>query len=44
MLKWMIEQGYQDERTMRRRIENMEKFIADKTPLLEADSNAKYYI
>jgi aconitate hydratase 2/2-methylisocitrate dehydratase len=43
MLKWMISEGYQDERTMRRRIDNMQKWLDDKTPLLEADKGAEYH-
>lgn len=43
MLKWMIQDGYQDERTLRRRIENMESWLRDKTPLLERDPDAQYH-
>lgn len=41
MLKWMIAEGYGDERTMRRRIEAMESWLANPT-LLEADEGANY--
>ena len=41
MLKWMIAEGYGDERTMRRRIEGMEAWLANPT-LLEADEGAEY--
>ncbi len=37
MLKWMISEGYQDARTMKRRINNMQKWLDEKTPLLRAD-------
>ena len=41
MFKWMISEGYGDERTIRRRIEAMEKWLAN-PELLSADSNAEY--
>ena len=41
MLKWMISEGYGDARTMKRRIANMEAWLA-KPSLLEADGNAEY--
>ncbi len=41
MLKWMISEGYGDARTIGRRIENMEKWLADPV-LLEADADAEY--
>nr|WP_298890557.1 bifunctional aconitate hydratase 2/2-methylisocitrate dehydratase [uncultured Acinetobacter sp.] len=41
MLKWMISQGYGDARTMARRIENMEKWLANPS-LLQADADAEY--
>ncbi|MBF7683031.1 bifunctional aconitate hydratase 2/2-methylisocitrate dehydratase [Acinetobacter sp. B5B] len=41
MLKWMISQGYGDARTMARRVENMEKWLAD-PQLLKADADAEY--
>jgi len=41
MLKWMIDDGYGDARTISRRIENMEKWLAN-PELLEADEDAEY--
>lgn len=41
MMKWMIAEGYQDERTLRRRIKAMEEFIAN-PELLERDADAEY--
>ncbi len=41
MLKWMIKEGYGDARTISRRIENMEKWLAD-PQLLTADADAEY--
>lgn len=41
MLKWMIAQGYGDARTIARRIEAMEKWLANPT-LLRADADAEY--
>ncbi|CAA6810289.1 MAG: Aconitate hydratase 2 (EC [uncultured Thiotrichaceae bacterium] len=41
MLKWMLSEGYGDERTISRRIQEMEKWLA--TPdLMEADADAEY--
>ncbi len=41
LLKWMIATGYQDARTLQRRIEAMEAWLANPV-LLEADKNAEY--
>jgi aconitate hydratase 2 / 2-methylisocitrate dehydratase len=41
LMKWMIAEGYQDARTLKRRINAMEDWIANGT-LLKADANAKY--
>lgn len=41
LLKWMIDEGYGDARTISRRIENMEKWLAN-PELLEADADAEY--
>lgn len=41
MLKWMIAEGYGDRRTIERRIQAMEAFIAD-PQLMEADRDAEY--
>lgn len=41
LLKWMIASGYEDRRTLSRRIEAMEAWIA-KPELLEADTDADY--
>ncbi|MCW8879919.1 MAG: bifunctional aconitate hydratase 2/2-methylisocitrate dehydratase [Kangiellaceae bacterium] len=41
MLKWMINEGYGDARTISRRIENMEKWLAN-PELLEGDADAEY--
>jgi len=41
MLKWMINQGYGDARTIERRVAKMEAFVAE-PKLLEADDNAEY--
>jgi aconitate hydratase 2/2-methylisocitrate dehydratase len=41
MLKWMISEGYGDERTIARRIKSMQDWIAN-PELLSADSNAEY--
>lgn len=41
MLKWMISQGYGDARTMARRVENMEKWLAEPS-LIQADPDAEY--
>lgn len=42
LLRWMIEQGYEDARTLERRARKMEEWL--ETPsLLEADANAEYF-
>merc|ERR1711953_1427762 len=41
LLKWMISEGYSDERTLRRRISKMEDWLK-KPVLLEADKAAEY--
>ena len=41
MLKWMIAEGYGDARTMARRIEAMEKWLANPS-LIKADTDAEY--
>lgn len=41
MLKWMISEGYGDARTIARRIEAMEAWLAD-PQLMEADADAEY--
>mmetsp|Transcript_26111 Transcript_26111/g.68540 ORF Transcript_26111/g.68540 Transcript_26111/m.68540 type:complete len:926 (+) Transcript_26111:36-2813(+) len=41
MLKWMINEGYGDARTIERRIAGMEAWL-EVQPLMEADSNATY--
>jgi len=41
MFKWMVSEGYGDERTIRRRIEAMEEWLAN-PELMEADSDAEY--
>lgn len=41
LLKWMIAEGYGDRRTLERRVESMEKWLAD-PQLLEADADAEY--
>ena len=41
LLKWMIAEGYGDRRTIERRIQNMEKWLAD-PQLLEGDADAEY--
>ncbi|WP_222564396.1 bifunctional aconitate hydratase 2/2-methylisocitrate dehydratase [Novilysobacter antarcticus] len=41
LLKWMIAQGYQDARSLARRIEKMESWLAD-PQLLEPDADAEY--
>ncbi|MFC4299667.1 MAG: bifunctional aconitate hydratase 2/2-methylisocitrate dehydratase [Castellaniella sp.] len=41
LLKWMIANGYQDARTLARRIKNMEAWLAD-PQLVEPDANAEY--
>ncbi|HBA5549879.1 TPA: aconitate hydratase B, partial [Escherichia coli] len=41
LLKWMIAEGYGDHRTLERRIQGMEKWLAN-PELLEADADAEY--
>ena len=41
LLKWMIAEGYGDRRTLERRVQGMEKWLAD-PQLLEADADADY--
>ncbi|MFS8974101.1 bifunctional aconitate hydratase 2/2-methylisocitrate dehydratase [Cupriavidus necator] len=41
LLKWMIAQGYQDPRSLQRRIKGMEAWLAD-PKLLEPDADAEY--
>ncbi len=41
LLKWMIANGYEDKRTLARRIEAMEKWL-ENPELLEADEDAEY--
>ncbi|ASR44368.1 bifunctional aconitate hydratase 2/2-methylisocitrate dehydratase [Xanthomonas citri pv. mangiferaeindicae] len=41
LLKWMIAQGYQDARSIQRRIEKMEQWLAD-PQLLQGDADAEY--
>ncbi|WP_374327799.1 bifunctional aconitate hydratase 2/2-methylisocitrate dehydratase [Azonexus sp.] len=41
LMKWMIAEGYQDARTLKRRIAAMEEWIANGT-LLKGDANAQY--
>jgi aconitate hydratase 2/2-methylisocitrate dehydratase len=41
LMKWMIANGYEDARTLGRRIKAMEKWIAD-PQLLKADPDAEY--
>eukprot|EP01062_Namystynia_karyoxenos_P013732 TRINITY_DN14935_c0_g1_i1.p1 TRINITY_DN14935_c0_g1~~TRINITY_DN14935_c0_g1_i1.p1 ORF type:complete len:892 (+),score=383.37 TRINITY_DN14935_c0_g1_i1:102-2777(+) len=41
MLRWMVDQGYGDKRTILRRAENMEKWIENPV-LMEADPGAEY--
>lgn len=41
LMKWMIAEGYEDARTLKRRIEAMEEFIANPT-LMERDEDAEY--
>ncbi|WP_454765956.1 bifunctional aconitate hydratase 2/2-methylisocitrate dehydratase [Cupriavidus campinensis] len=41
LLKWMIAEGYQDPRSLQRRIKAMEAWLAD-PKLLEPDANAEY--
>ncbi|WP_437890071.1 bifunctional aconitate hydratase 2/2-methylisocitrate dehydratase [Phytobacter sp. V91] len=41
LLKWMIAEGYGDRRTLERRVQGMEKWLAD-PQLLQADADAEY--
>merc|ERR1711976_1101308 len=41
LLKWMISEGYNDERTLRRRIAKMEEWLKNPV-LMEADKEAEY--
>lgn len=41
LLRWMIEEGYEDARTLERRARKMEEWLANPS-LLEADSDAEY--
>jgi len=41
MLRWMIDSGYQDARTLERRAQAMEAWLADPT-LMRADADAEY--
>jgi len=41
LMKWMIAEGYHDERTLKRRIEAMEEFIAN-PKLMKRDEDAEY--
>ncbi|MCC8994043.1 MAG: bifunctional aconitate hydratase 2/2-methylisocitrate dehydratase [Candidatus Contendobacter sp.] len=41
LLKWMIANGYQDAKTLERRIKGMEEWLKNPT-LMEADSDAEY--
>ncbi|MBN1084747.1 bifunctional aconitate hydratase 2/2-methylisocitrate dehydratase [Erwinia aphidicola] len=41
LLKWMISEGYGDRRTIERRIQGMEKWLAD-PQLMEGDADAEY--
>ncbi|MEM7564405.1 MAG: bifunctional aconitate hydratase 2/2-methylisocitrate dehydratase [Pseudomonadota bacterium] len=41
MFKWMVDEGYGDVRTITRRIEEMEKWLAN-PELMEADADAEY--
>jgi aconitate hydratase 2/2-methylisocitrate dehydratase len=42
LLRWMIDQGYDDARTLERRARKMEEWLENPT-LLEADANAEYF-
>jgi aconitate hydratase 2/2-methylisocitrate dehydratase len=42
MLRWMIEQGYQDARTLERRAQAMEAWLAN-PELMEPDADAEYH-
>ncbi|MBX2883607.1 MAG: bifunctional aconitate hydratase 2/2-methylisocitrate dehydratase [Granulosicoccus sp.] len=42
LLRWMIDQGYEDARTLERRARKMEEWL-DNPTLLEADADAEYF-
>ncbi len=42
LLKWMIAEGYGDARTLKRRIESMESWLAEPA-LMEPDADAEYF-
>lgn len=42
LLRWMIDQGYDDARTLERRARKMEEWLENPS-LLEADANAEYF-
>jgi len=42
LLRWMIDQGYQDAKTLERRARKMEEWLANPS-LLEADEDAEYF-
>jgi aconitate hydratase 2/2-methylisocitrate dehydratase len=42
LIKWMLSQGYGDERTLNRRIKSMEEWLTNPV-LLEPDKNAEYF-
>ena len=42
LLKWMVSEGYGDERTINRRIENMEEWLSNPV-LMEPDNDAEYF-
>ena len=42
LLRWMIDNGYQDARTLERRAQGMEAWLAD-PQLLQADADAQYH-
>ena len=42
MLRWMIDQGYDDARTLERRARKMEEWLA-KPELMQADADAEYF-
>jgi aconitate hydratase 2/2-methylisocitrate dehydratase len=41
LLKWMMANGYQDQRTLQRRVEEMEKWVAN-PELMDGDADAEY--
>jgi len=42
LLRWMIDQGYEDSRTLERRARKMEEWLAN-PELMEADADAEYF-